>query len=217
LLSCTNPVKQPLVADVKIEISKPNESIDSILVSLTQNSLSLQSKLLNNVSNDTSVLFSAIAKGEGYSVSVKSYVNGFVKYSCHQEFIVQDENEMNLQLLIMPEPIALGNCWNSALSCDTVGGNYRISWSAFPDSAFFRKARMSYYLIMDTVMIPEDINPGQNYTKEYIYWEKVHPEYFDHPIGTESRAYFRLFLFSQTFLFYLKDCQTVLVQVRSGT
>jgi hypothetical protein len=70
---------------------------------------------------------------------------------------------------------------------------------------------------MDTVMIPEDINIGLDTRIRTLYFEPDKIPYLDYRIGTESRAYFRLFLFSETFLFYLKDCQTFLVQIRSGT
>ncbi len=217
LYGCVNPVKRALQADITVTISCINSPIDSIRITLYQDGEVLRNNIIRGVVADTVAVIPSVPVADNYNISLLVYNGGAIAFQGRENFNVNNSSSLYINIKLSPELISGGDCWNSLLQCDTINGKYRLSWNSFADTSFFRQARMTYWLVMDTVMIPEDINIGLKNRITTLYFDNMTTPYVESPIGMESRAYFRLFLFSETFFLYLKDCQTVLFRTRNGT
>ncbi|MBL8025971.1 MAG: hypothetical protein JNL74_06155 [Fibrobacteres bacterium] len=217
MASCSNPVKEPLLGVVKVTVIEQPIKADSIRVDIVVNSGKIiKAEVITISSAETTLVFNDIPADTGYRLVVKSFKNGRVKFSGSNIFAVQSSDETHLSIGLIPLSGFSSDCWGSALSCDTANGNYVLRWNRFEDSAYFNTAMLSYIIVMDSNNIPEELDNIALSRLNAIYQDFEYPEKVEVPIGRESRAYFRLFLYSEKHYYYMKDCQPVYFQLRSG-
>jgi hypothetical protein len=207
VFSCVKVVNPDLYATVEIKLQRGLFDADSGYAEIDSSGSVYQGIVLSFSSEYITGRFESVKLGKNQQVTVQLFRDILVKYKGTATFNVENEETiiLNMDLLPVERPGEI-TCRPAFFECVVDSpevGKYTLSWRPYEDSSDFYKGRFRYLVVKDTLHISDEFNFAD---VEVIYSDNVYNEtevIMD--IGSDPRAYFRLFLMSEKYQ-PIKDC-----------
>lgn len=205
--ACDRSVAPELAARLRVSVHGDFHGVDSGYAEVSGPSMTLQRTPLALTDSTAWCEHAAVPRGADRRVEVRLFDGLFLCYYGDAAIDILDSASQAIELLLLPVERPLQQCRSSGLSCDTAGGNYRLTWTPYEDTLQFRAGRSSYVVVKDTVPISNDFN---SYTGDkVIFWENPPDTSFcEWPIGNDiGNTYFKMFLYLENYRMIVSDCE----------